>query len=155
MQPYNVAGLISFRNGRGRTAAAHRLAKCDFSRSSAKRFPYGDLDRRIGAIRSFQTKRRRGRERRLRHESRSLAAIFLRGMDEEWVAEIDRPRFARRQSHFPLRADFSQLKVRHSRFPGRGQKTRHVEMRTDADARRRIFLADIREQKQHQQRSVA
>jgi hypothetical protein len=86
-----------------------------------KRLPYGDLDGRICGICSFQTEGSRWWERRLGQKARRSAAVLLRSVDQEGVTEVDRPRFARRQSHLPLRADISQLQAGHSRFPGRGQ----------------------------------
>jgi hypothetical protein len=91
----------------------------------------------------------------LGQKARRSAAVLLRSVDQEGMTEVDRPRFARRQSHLPLRADISQLQAGHSRFPDRGQKACHVKMRADADALRRIVFADVREQKQHEERAAA
>jgi hypothetical protein len=45
--------------------------------------------------------------------------------------------------------------VNHSGFPGWGQYSRHVEVGTDANPGRRVFLTYIREQEQHQERAAA
>src|SRR5437868_3962121 len=47
-----------------------------------------------------------------------------------------------------------KLKVDHSRIPCRGQKARHIEVRADANTRRRIVLAHVGEEEQHEQRAV-
>src|SRR5207253_2415664 len=53
----------------------------------------------------------------------------------------------------PLGSDLVKDQMRHPRFAGRCQKSRHVEMRTDTYSRWGVAFADVREQEQHHQRA--
>ena len=71
------------------------------------------------------------------------------------MAQIDRARLTGRKRYRALCAHLLQLQVRHAGFAGRREEARHVDVRADADACRRIVVADVGEQEQHQQGAAA
>jgi hypothetical protein len=83
----------------------------------------------------------------------------LGGMHQERVAEIDRSGFAGRHGLGQLRGarkvHGDELAQRETGLAGRRQCAGDREMRSDADAGRRVVGTDIREQEQHQQRTAA
>jgi hypothetical protein len=117
--------------------------------------PDGYLDRQVSAILPMEAEWFSRVQGRLRHEAWHRTAVLLRGMDQERMAQIGRTGFARRQGLRPLGAHAVQHRMRHAGFAGRREQPRHVEMRADPYSGRRVVLADVRKQKQHQQRVPA
>src|SRR5580704_10011542 len=73
-----------------------------YRRTFSQGLPDSDFDRRIGPIIPFQLKRLVKSEGRLRHEARPRAAMFLRRVDKEWMAQIDRAGLSSRHSFRPI-----------------------------------------------------
>jgi len=126
--------------------------------SNSKRDSDGLFDRRVCPIDTMQEKRF-GREKwRLCKKPRVGALMLLSGMHQERMAQVDRACVSCRRDLAPT-GDFSkaflggQLSRRQAVLAQRSQNPCDIKMRTHANARRSVTLADIREKKQHQQGS--
>ena len=109
--------------------------------------PDRDLHGRIVAALTIKAIGLGQAERRLRHETRRRAAMPLRRMNKEWVAQIDRARLSHRQCFRPIGTDVVEVHVNLARLAGRFEEPRHVHMRSDPDPRRRIIQPDIGKEK--------
>ena len=148
--------------GRDRSSSTDLFTRDRIGNGAAYRLAAGVADRALDgggrAVGAVEAEWRRQVERRLRHEARARASVRLRGVDQERVAQVDRAGRAGRRASGERRCRRSRrppARAASSRVAGRRQQPRDVQVRADSDARRRVVLAHVREQEQHEQGASA
>jgi hypothetical protein len=76
-------------------------------------------------------------------------------VDEERMTQIDRTRLSYCQDLRPIGAHLLEVHVRHARLAGGLEESCHVHVRANPYPRWSVVGTDIREEKQHQQRTTA
>ena len=105
----------------------------------------------------MQAQRLRRVQRRLGHEAGHLAAVLLSRVNQKRMAQVNGAGGARGKSFRPIGGDVQLLREVHKREAGvakRLEQARDIQMRADADARRRVVHADVGKEEQHQQRAT-
>jgi hypothetical protein len=97
-------------------------------RLESQPYAYCNLDRGVAAAVAMNSERFGRIERRLRHETRLGAVMWLSGVDEERVTQIDGTCLARRDRDRPIRGGvqlLGEFQVRQAGVSGRFQKPGH------------------------------